>query len=626
MVRGLLVSALRKMLEVEITGTTAHFETLTFSRGAIPISAAVIRMRRDAIRLLKLFFLTATTDEQRREALSALHDGTRLTGQEGADDAGRITLLRHSKDIIAFYAGNAGSMSNELVAKMEHKALWLFRHTPRAAGEVEPVGVGLAQLKLRQAILAFRDQINTNERFVIFKTLVGYDSVFQPSWENDEFEIRQVDDYRSARIDGFVETISESNIDYWADIVLECASIQSGDLATFPKFSEFLEKLARQKPTLALNLFEREEALLSNFLPSLLRGWEESDSGPDVVKLKRKWVSEGKFLAPVVWSFRLGGEVDVVVLEGALERAIAAKDLAALFNIVTIADLRNEDAKGELIDGLLIPAIQALSALGEHGWPRAVWGRRTATFKNLRESQSNVVLEALVPAPHLDWDDEELLAAIAESHPKLVVDFFSVRLGRERKKGTSYDAVPFQFSKLNEVLIRTSEYVVDTARSWYARESRLFMFGGGRFVANVFAKNWPLLEKELKRFVVRDEEDIAFVLQIVRGYEGEEFLHPLLKDIVDRLDPASETLEEVGIALEESGVVAGEFGFVELHQQRRDIMKNWLADTRPRVREFADRHIRSLENRIAAEQQRAETDHELRKRDWGADDSPEESD
>ena len=51
--RGLLVAMLRKMLDVEITGTRAQFQAVTFSRGAIPLSATVIRVRRDAIRLLK---------------------------------------------------------------------------------------------------------------------------------------------------------------------------------------------------------------------------------------------------------------------------------------------------------------------------------------------------------------------------------------------------------------------------------------------------------------------------------------------------------------------------------------------------------------------------------------------
>jgi hypothetical protein len=277
-----------------------------------------------------------------------------------------------------------------------------------------------------------------------------------------------------------------------------------------------------------------------------------------------------------------------------------------------------------LVDRLLIPAIQALTALGEYSWPRAVWGRKS-TFRSLNVEQARAVLGALVPAPRLDWDDEEILTAIAEDNPKLVVDMFSARLEREREPGKTYDAVPFQFSSLDDVLINASEYVIDTARSWYSKDSRLFMFRGGRLVGNVFAKNWSLLETELRRFLDGDQEDIAFILQVLRAYEGEEFLHPLLKDVVERLDAESDVLRDAEAVLDESGVVVGEFGFVELYQQRRDLMKKWLEDPRQRVRDFAEKHIRALENRIAAEQQRAQADYELRKRNWGSDENSADS-
>jgi ppGpp synthetase/RelA/SpoT-type nucleotidyltranferase len=622
--RGLLVAMLRKMLDVEISGTTAHLDTVTFRRGAIPLSAAVLRMRRDAIRLLKLFVLSASTDDQKREALSALHDGTRLLGQNGADESARAAVLQQSRGIVEFYREIASMMSNELRSKMENKTLWLYRHIALPSAVSDHTADSLAKLELRQEILKFRDEINKDERFVTFKTLVGYESVFAPSWDDDEFDISRIDEFRSRRIDEFVTKITKKNFVYWAEIIRECASVQSNDGATFPKFSEFLEKLARQKPNLALEAFDGEQELLSKFLPSLLKGWEESNDGPDVIELRRRWVSEGKFLAPIVWSFRFDAALDVPVLTEALERAITSQDHHALWNMVTVADVRNDDAEDGLVDQLFIPSIRGLSDLGEYQWPRAIWGGRGSALKNLTKTQAKAILNTLVPAPRLDWDDEEVLTTIAASHCDLVVNFFSARLARDRKPASRYDAIPFDFSTLNEQLIQSSEYVMDMARDWYSRDQKtLFMFRGGKFVANVFKNDWPRLEQELNRFVTDDHEDLDFVLQILRAYEGEEFLHPLLKQIVAQLDPDSEALNEVQIVLESSGVISGEFGFVELHQQRRDLMKKWLDDERPRVVEFARKQIRALENQMAAEQRRAEADYELRKREWGAGDDAE---
>jgi hypothetical protein len=83
------------------------------------ILAAALGQRPD-IRLLKLFVLSASTDDEKQESFSALHDGTRLVGQETAEESARIAVLQQSKGIVQFYRLNASIMSNELLSKMEH--------------------------------------------------------------------------------------------------------------------------------------------------------------------------------------------------------------------------------------------------------------------------------------------------------------------------------------------------------------------------------------------------------------------------------------------------------------------------------------------------------------------------
>ena len=73
--------------------------------------------------------------------------------------------------------------------------------------------------------------------------------------------------------------------------------------------------------------------------------------------------------------------------------------------------------------------------------------------------------------------------------------------------------------------------------------------------------------------------------------------------------------------LDSTGVVSGEFGMVEAYQCKKEELRSWLSDPRSKVQAFAETHIRTLEGIIASEQRRAETDHELRRRDW-----PEEDD
>ena len=49
-------------------------------------------------------------------------------------------------------------------------------------------------------------------------------------------------------------------------------------------------------------------------------------------------------------------------------------------------------------------------------------------------------------------------------------------------------------------------------------------------------------------------------------------------------------------------------------------MREWLADERPAVKAFAERHIGELDLMIASEQRRAEAQREMRHRSYDEDD------
>lgn len=51
------------------------------------------------------------------------------------------------------------------------------------------------------AALIFRDIANADSDFVIYKTLVGYNSVFPPAWKDKEFRFKMANAYRSEQVD-----------------------------------------------------------------------------------------------------------------------------------------------------------------------------------------------------------------------------------------------------------------------------------------------------------------------------------------------------------------------------------------------------------------------------------------
>jgi hypothetical protein len=93
-------------------------------------------------------------------------------------------------------------------------------------------------------------------------------------------------------------------------------------------------------------------------------------------------------------------------------------------------------------------------------------------------------------------------------------------------------------------------------------------------------------------------------------------LHEICKAIIEALPDGDQRLDKLEVILESTGTVSGEYGLVHAYQQKKEEVKGWLSDQRPKVRAFAERYLRTLDRSIGAEQRRSEASYELRRRDW----------
>jgi hypothetical protein len=78
-------------------------------------------------------------------------------------------------------------------------------------------------------------------------------------------------------------------------------------------------------------------------------------------------------------------------------------------------------------------------------------------------------------------------------------------------------------------------------------------------------------------------------------------------------------LQQIEIALMETGVTTGEFGRAEAYRAKKLLLQEWLADDRQAVVRFARDFIRRLDQMIVGEQREAEQRTELRKREFDDD-------
>ena len=114
---------------------------------------------------------------------------------------------------------------------------------------------------------------------------------------------------------------------------------------------------------------------------------------------------------------------------------------------------------------------------------------------------------------------------------------------------------------------------------------------------------------------------IGFILRILRQYHGEPNTHVVIEQLVLRLPDDDPRFDQIEIALQNTGVVMGEFGFADAFRRKKAEIAPWLTDERPKVRAFAEKFTRKLDGRIAAEQRTAEQRKEMRQRDFESDDS-----
>jgi len=624
-VRPVVVKIADEILNPELTGSTWYFDSVSLQRGAVQPSEELSAIRNKLVDLLFRMYGDANTEDEKRNTVHALDQAMRLPGNAGYGDAITVMVLDNTLRIVEFFADRAEAEDFEILQTIEHHYLWLYRRTKglaEAQGKSDTPTAEKAKAVIT-AIERFRDRANARDEFVRFKTLVGYQSVFPLQWEGDAMDIQGTAAYRAERVTEYVASVSADTADAWYERIRRYASVKSNDMATFPSFGEFLKELSKRSPGIVFGYLRKGDEVLTPFLPAVLHGLGESDQADAALKLMERWIEQGQHLAAIARHLRFTKGASEALMRKAGQKALDTKDMIAVIELIA-AIVANKTF--DLVDSIVIPGMRLFTELNDTRWARAVWfmPELGEFLTHLSEPQSEVMLENLVLCPRIDHDEEHILRAIAGTYPRSVWRFFKARLDRAATKERDeerYEDIPFQLHELVQPLSQDPSFAVDTVRSWFAQNQSLFEYRGGKLLHNVYPGFSQALGAKLIA-VVQEGTDAAidFVLTILRTYQGQPVLHDVCKEVVDKLPEDDKRLNEIEVILESTGVVSGQFGFVEAYQRKKEEVAPWLTDTRPKVRAFAERYQRTLDRSIAAEQRRSEADHELRRRQWPEED------
>jgi hypothetical protein len=427
-------------------------------------------------------------------------------------------------------------------------------------------------------------------------------------WENGQFADQAVRDERTLAIAAQVASVKIANAEEWLARIERFVETRSEDRATFHGLQEFIKRLAATQPGILLQWMQRLSDRLAFWVPDMLLGLADAGQIAVVDPLIETWIAEGKHLSSIAWYLQFTTKFKFEFLEAIKATGIEAGDELIIHN-VTLAAARQSDKNSiRLYEEIFLPAAQWLSSRGYFGWVDQIgeWDQ-LALLKGLSIEQVEPLLKLMIKMPRLGTTGEALLATVAGDHLNAVIDLIGRRfLGERDTRDAKYEDLPYQLYHLRAPLAAAPLEIITAARGWFEANPRFFRFGGGRLIAELFPNFEEPVEQLLRGQIAQGREGIEFVLSVLLAFEGQQFLHPLLRTIVSLLPAEDELLGVVETVIDRSGVLLGEYGRVEAQRSRKELVAEWETDESEAVRNYAASFVRSADNQLAMERRRAD--------------------
>ncbi|HDS1779743.1 TPA: hypothetical protein QEM49_004303 [Pseudomonas putida] len=620
---NIILRVLDIVLSPTLEGTSWSYQSVTIRRGSIVSDGGVADMRLAAICLTQRVFGLDTSVDHRKQALLTLNSATR---RESPIDHAETSAMfeRDAIMVLDFMLSLVGTESLPLVQKIEHLAYWDFYHG--------------ASESIRNKALEIRDAIAEHAEYQIYKQLIGFEGIFgdwkelkrsEQAWDYSDTKRRE-----AAR--QYLSEIDESSYLKWRDRILEFSKTRSNDLAMFPVYYDFLESIGKEKSDLAMELLIDHEEVMAPFFIALMRGLWASATPNHIEVVVKRWIEAGRYLTTIAKSLYKVGASHLEILAEVAGRAAALADVGAMTQVMSVA--ASLYAEGEVdAKPIFMRSLRELVERDDASWASEIWFSREfkALISQMEKNERAEVLTSLTSLPELDYQAEEILYEIGIHDPKALIGFLIGRLRHarvlaKRKRETNdnrqdrYEAIPFQFTKLNKLLAQVPDALLAAIRADFDSEDRyMFSYRGARAVKSAFPE-FKSLEMLMTVYVeTGNDSDLEFVIGILRIYEGSPSILNVCKEIIRAVPEHSRVWNEVAAAIESTGVVGGEYGMVEAYKRRIEQLSCWMSDENERVRNFAAWLTEGLQSLVEQETDRVDRSIELRKYQYGSDSTEE---
>ena len=559
----------------------------------------------------------------RKSVFSALFTAAQMPRHQEIAPELTTMILADSAAMIAALQPIALEQPFEIQQDLESRVLNVW-HWNRSLSDAQ---LGIPELaaayeRFASSVCDFRNTLNSDEKFVIFKVLVGYQSVFPHMWEDENADYQKNETIRNEEQDRLITGIDQSNWEIWKQRIAQAGNVKSNDWATFPPLIRFLEQLAIQRPDFALNLLGDRDMMPRWSVRHIANALWKAGARNDVVSILKGWIIEGRYVTEVATALVSMDGADRELIEKTAEKAIELKDVEACVNLMD-ASVRNFSENEPLWrEQVFLRCLNALAVLNNYSWvDRTRYSQEDSLFESLSEGQARVLLDALVGLSSIDFEVERILKVIAKRFHKVVLEWFRARIVMSNDTSSSnYSPIPFDFHELGETLRPYAMDILLELRSWHDDSEVSNFWQASRLISRIYPDfDSPLPETLGEMVRSGDSDTLMFLTSVLEGFNGQESFVSFLKELLRSPSVTDEIEDAVELLVDETGVMTGNFGPAQTYQKKIELLTPWLENDVERVSKFAEKQIQYFKQRVASETRRAQEEIALRRLDFGDD-------
>ncbi|MFW1250844.1 hypothetical protein ACEV8Q_13120 [Vibrio parahaemolyticus] len=609
----LAVCILNQLLSTDIEGHEWHYRTVTIKSMAIPASEQVESIRNDTVSLLIVLYDDVSSIEDKKILLNIMNEACRSSSRSEISDEASLIIEKNSIDILGFWASVVEKEPLELVQKIEYNSYWTYYHTT-------------SQL-VKQSALLLREAIDSISEYKIYRDLVGYEGVFY-NWEDRDsvFDYESQSKYREDNLRSYIDSISTQNLDEWIRRVDVYLTTESKDLATFPYLFKFVEEASCIFPGEFLNALDSRPNLIKAAV-SIFRGVWRSPQQKYFSRKIIEWLENGSYLWEISIAFSNFEGLEYDLINKFVKSCLNFEDVQSLSSLFRVINAENIKLSKDELNHLVSDIFSFLNEKESTSWIGYTWftNKGDSFFLELSEYNLNLIVDNLVFVKDFDYQ----LEGVFENILNISVDsaFLLIEKRIEYKERIPfdelgrYDEIPFNFVSANKVLSNYPDRILNTIKNNYDPKYSFL----NHSISSLFRKCFPVFDDNLIDVITchlnpLDTNELNIILSIVKSYEGHTSIYPLVKEILKKIDCSDHNIRCVRVALNSTGVVTGEYGFVNALNLRLEEVTPWLDDDDANVVKFTYKYIESLKEEIEQETKRVDERVAIEKHRYGEED------